>query len=225
MLELCRSHGWITLGNDMTTLSIIDIITTPFRYGEKPHRNVPVLSFLNSENSDMVIRVSVYKYYPVSAGEILSNKADAFNVLVLPGMTEGLCSLQRSTDKWDAESLKRYWKLHHGYDLTAASVSQTVGVSLPASGSELTYPITCVWKHKWNYLPSHTREYLPAIESRLSHEVHRIVGLWSQALSIDITVLRDGNMWINQHASQRCHPGNMKTNSMQGETIYKRKRR
>ena len=203
IFELCRSHGWITIGTDMLTLSISDIISTPFRYGEKPHRNVPVLSILETETTEIVLKMQVNKYYPLSIGEMIASREPNFNVVVLPGLSEGLCSLHHKANKWDGDNLKKYWKTHHGYTLPDESVAKTVGVSLPSSGFELTYPITCVWKHKWIYLPSHTREYLPRMEARLIHEFESIAGAWSEASGIGINVDRNGLLWLQHAARER----------------------
>lgn len=179
VFELNRSYRWISIGPDMFTMSVNDIITTPNLAG---HKNVAVITIQDNE-----VYMQVRRYFPLDIQRMNGSNDSTFNVVVLPGLSEGLCTFdpyhRREPPAYlkSPQALADYWQENHGYEIPVEVIQQTVDVSLANSGLELTYPAVCVWRHKWSYLPHHTREYLPVMRERLEKEVKAIVELWSTA--------------------------------------------
>ena len=182
VFELNRSFGWINIGNDISTLSVQDIVTTPSLCG---HKNVAVITITPFQNSSVKVHMQVKRFFPVDVGEMLSNPHLSYNVTVLPHLVDAICTAGYSgreppTHLRSSSGLAQYWEKHHGYHIPSECVTKTLNVVLPSSGMELVYPTVCVWRHKWSYLPHHTREFVPAIRERLNKELGFIKQIWSE---------------------------------------------
>ena len=183
--ELNRSHGWIQISDPESaciTLSVSDIVCIPPTTTET-HRNVPVLKLsLESLTGDILINMHVFKYYPLQLGDIQATDTSHFNVVVMPSLTHGLCTLKPSNSGPPSPistvvGLREYWWNQHGYLLSDDSAMSTITVSI--CDKELTYPSACVWRHKWSFLPYHTQEYTPHMRERLQKELQSIVLSWA----------------------------------------------
>jgi hypothetical protein len=176
VFELNRTYRWISIGPDIFTLSVDDIIKTR---GISGHKNVAVITVDRD-----TIHMQVRRFYPINAEELRTSKESGFNVVVLPGLTDGLwvnASTRREVPMYlrSPQALAEYWEEHHGYRIPLEVVQSTVDVCLATSGLDLTYPAVCVWRHKWSFLPHHTHEYLPVMRERITRELADISKLWS----------------------------------------------
>ena len=204
VFELNRSHRWISIGPNVFTMSVDDVVTTPNQSG---HKNVAVITV--DCNPAVNIHMQVRRYYPVDAAEMTKSKASSFNVYVLPTLCEGLC-LNPIEAKRDPpaflrspQALADYWRDAHGYKIPIPGCASTLNVIHGASGAELTYPEPCVWRNRWSFLPNHTKQFLPVIRERVMRELDVIRQLWSwqyietrerQPIPLDSICMREPNV-------------------------------
>ena len=183
MFELNRSHGWISIGSDGSSMSISDILTTPVQPCDKPHRNIPVMTVQPSCNVDESVGIDVtlrvHKYHPLSLSD-LTHIRHPINVTVLPGLSQG----EASVGTYSTGQLRDYWFTHHGYML--GNDPTTVNVTFSGSEGDFSYPLACVWKHCWSYLPTHTNEYRAPMHERFHRELAAVVTTWRSASGLDV---------------------------------------
>jgi hypothetical protein len=180
--ELNRTHKWISIGPEIFTLSVDDIITSPHLSG---HRNVAVIK-IEALQKSLIIRMEVRRYFPLSPNDMRSSGDISSSVVVLPSMMEGLCINRGGSHTREpprslrsSQGLAEYWFDHHGYSIPLEAVKHTVDVCLASTGTELIYPAVCVWRHKWTFLPGHTKEYLTVMGDRITRELSLVSKLWT----------------------------------------------
>jgi hypothetical protein len=188
VFELNRSYNWICIGPDISTLTVSEVITTPNQRG---HKNVAVVTVTPLQASTLQVNMQVNRYFPIDLDEMRHNPHQSYNVTVLPHLVDALCTTSRSEREpppnlRSPQGLAAYWLARHGLGIPEACLRETVNVVFPTSGVELVYPAVCVWRHKWSFLPLHSREYLPAMRERLNRELWLIRNLWIQNLSRSI---------------------------------------
>jgi hypothetical protein len=189
--ELNRSHRWISVGPEIFTLSVDDIIKTPNQTG---HKNVAVLT-VEHTSQYIMIRMQVRRYFPIDVEDMKKSNESSFHVYVLPTLSEGLCSnttgKRRNPPAFlrTPTALSQYWLENHGLDIPPHVAETTVDISLSSGRLELTYPAVCVWRNRWSFLPFHTKQYIPMIRERLTKELEQVKQLWSWK-NIDVGILR-----------------------------------
>lgn len=187
--ELTRSFGWIPISSEGNVLSIRDIITTPLRSNEKPHRNVPVLTVESHEGRiGFGVRLEVFKYYPLS-GRNHGYGLEGSPVVALPNLSSAQLwpyALSHIEPKLTNEGMIQYWYLHYGFKLTIETASTRVPVTFGDGDKQFSFPSVCVWRHPWCMMPTYTRHYYPVMRSRLCLELNQVIGRWNRLSGLRI---------------------------------------
>jgi hypothetical protein len=163
---------------------------------------VAVITVTPFKNSSVKVHMQVKRFFPVDVREILANPHMSYNVTVLPHLVDAICTTSYSgreppTHLRSSNGLAQYWEKHHGFLIPSDCVTPTLNVVLPSSGMELVYPAVCVWRHKWSYLPNHTREFVPAIRDRLNKELGIIKQMWSRN-SQELTTVKNPQLPLGE---------------------------
>lgn len=187
--ELNRSFGWIPISSEGKVLSVRDIITTPLRSYEKPHRNVPVLTVESHESQiGFVVRLEVFKYYPLSA-QNHGNGMEGSPVVVLPSLSSAQLwryAQSHIQPKLTNDEMIQYWYLHYGFKLPIDTAKSRVPVTFGYGDKQFAFPSVCVWRHPWSMMPTYTRQYYPVMRSRLCLELNEVVGRWNRLSGLQL---------------------------------------
>jgi len=189
--ELVRSCGWVHIGKDLNTLMASDCISVPRSVAEKSTRNVQTLH-INPICSDAIqIECNIHKVYPLLMDEV-KGRIGA-EVTILPNMTTGILE----DDQNFQNDLDRYWWIHHGYNIPPEVCDNTqVGVIFNGISGTFSYPVTCIWKRSWMFMPNYTTVHRSKMYDRLHADIAIAVSIWREKGVIDVSYLREGEISV-----------------------------
>lgn len=185
--ELVRGGGWMNIGKGMELFTTSDILNKPALEGT---RNVHVVKVSQGRSMSVDVEFAVYKYYPINSS-LAKQGIEGSRVYVLPNLVEAVVGepICEVTDG-SVAFLKGYWLANHGVTIPGECLHDQVRITFPGSSMQLTYPLVCVWRFMWSFLPNQTVDCQQTISSTFESALAKIVGTWKKYVIPDLKIGR-----------------------------------